>query len=148
LDGCKVVVPPAGLNALASTLHTHTYSPMVMRALHYIRQHACHGIRTEQVASYAGVSRSTLENAFRTDLGTTIHSILLKHRLDVARDLLCNSDLPSGEIAKRSGFKTPQYMHVAFKRELATTPAAWRTDPDNGWTVSKSDQQNTISSLP
>ena len=127
LEGHRVMVPPAGLNALASTLHTQAYSPMVMRALHYIRQHACNGIRAEQVASYAGVSRSTLENGFRTDLGTTVHAVLLKHRLEVASDLLRNSDLPSVEIAKRSGFKTPQYMHVAFKRELATTPAAWRT---------------------
>ena len=60
-------------------------------------------------------------------MGTTIYSVLLQHRLDVARDLLRNSDLPAVEIARRAGFKTPQYMHVAFKRELATTPAAWRT---------------------
>jgi LacI family transcriptional regulator len=127
LQGQRVVVPPAGLNVLESSLHTRTYSPMVMRALHYIRKHACDGIRTEQVASYAGVSRSTLENAFRADLSTTIHAVMLRHRLDVARELLRNSDLPSGEIARRAGFKTPQYMHVAFKRELDTTPAAWRT---------------------
>lgn len=127
LQGQRVLVPPLNLNVLASSLHTRAYSPLVMRALHYIRQHGCHGIRTEQVASHVGVSRSTLENAFKTDMGTTIHSVLLQHRLDVARDLLRNSDLPAVEIARRSGFKTPQYMHVAFKRELATTPAAWRT---------------------
>lgn len=127
LQGQRVLVPPVSLNVLASSMHTRAYSPLVMRALHYIRQHGCHGIRTEQVASYVGVSRSTLENAFKAGMGTTIHSVLLQHRLDVARDLLRNSDLSAVEIARRAGFKTPQYMHFAFKRELATTPAAWRT---------------------
>ena len=58
--------------------------------------------------------------------GITVHSILLKHRLEVACDLLRNSDLTLVEISKRSGFNTTQYMHVAFKRELATTPSEWR----------------------
>jgi LacI family transcriptional regulator len=126
LQGTQVIVPPVGLNALASTLHTQAYSPMVMRATHFIRQQACHGVRAEQVASYAGVSRSTMESGFRKYLGTTVHSVLLKHRLEVACDLLRNSDFSLVEIAKRSGFKTTQYMHVAFKRELATTPSEWR----------------------
>lgn len=132
LAGKRVVVPPAGLNAQASSKHTRPYSAHVMKALYYIRQYACQGIRNEQVAEYIGVSRSTLENCFRAELGTTVHAEMLRHRLDTARHLLRATALPAAEVARRAGFTTPQYMHVAFKRELGTTPTAVRSGTGPG----------------
>jgi LacI family transcriptional regulator len=42
--------------------------PHVMQALHFIRQYACQGIKTDQVADYVGISRSSLEWYFRREL--------------------------------------------------------------------------------
>ena len=40
-----------------------------MQALLFIRQYACQGIKTAQVAAYVGVSRSSLESHFRKARG-------------------------------------------------------------------------------
>lgn len=122
----RVVVPPAGLNAQASSKHTRPFSAHVMKARYFIRQYGCQGIKNEQVAEYVGISRSTLEHYFRVELGATVHTELLRHRLDVAQQLLRSTTLPTAEVAQRAGFTTLQYMYAVFKRELGITPAACR----------------------
>jgi LacI family transcriptional regulator len=124
--GKRVVVPPAGLNAQASSSHTRPFSAHVMKARYYIRQYGCQGIKNEQVAEYVGVSRSTLEHCFRVELGSTVHAALVRHRLDVAQQLLRDTDLHAAEVARQAGFTTLQYMYAVFKREIGTTPAVYR----------------------
>ena len=41
-------------------------------------------------------------------------------------DLLSHSEIGIGEVAKASGFRSVQYLNAVFKRELGSTPAAWR----------------------
>ena len=50
----------------------------------------------------------------------------MQHRLEIAQQLLRDTNLPAAEVAKRAGFTTPQYMHSVFKRELGITPTAIR----------------------
>ncbi|WP_244816166.1 DNA-binding transcriptional regulator [Caballeronia sp. Lep1P3] len=120
--GRRILVPPVGINVLESTRHQPVASPYVMRARHYIRQYGCQGIKTEQVADYVGVSRSSLEDHFRRELGCTVHQEILKHKLQVARQLLARQDMSSAEVAIRCGFTSLQYMYAVFRRELNCTP--------------------------
>ncbi|STW03926.1 Xylose activator XylR (AraC family) [Klebsiella grimontii] len=40
--------------------------------MHYIRNHACKGIKVEQVLDAVGISRSNLEKRFKEEVGETI----------------------------------------------------------------------------
>jgi LacI family transcriptional regulator len=120
--GTRILVPPVGINAMASSKHQRLFSPAVMRARHFIRQYACQGIKTLQVAAYVGVSRSSLESHFRTELGCSVHQEILKFKLDIAKVMLEKGDLGTAEIAVRSGFTSLQYMYAVFRRELGCTP--------------------------
>lgn len=122
LSGTQIMVPPAGLNVQASTRHQPFQHPQVMQARHFIRQYACQGIKTEQVADYVGVSRSSLETYFREELGRSVHDEILHFKLDAAKTLLTQTSQPATEIAVHCGFTTVQYMHAVFKRELGCTP--------------------------
>ena len=124
--GQRILVPPVGINVLDSTKHQPLASPYVARARHFIRQYACQGIRTEQVADYVGVSRSSLEEHFRRELGCTVHQDILRQKLDVAKALLSQRDVSSAEVAIRCGFKSVQYMHAVFRRELGCTPREYQ----------------------
>ena len=97
-----------------------------MKARYFIRQYGCQGVKNEQVAEYVGVSRSTLEHCFRVELNTTVHQELLRHRLEAARELLQRADVPIATVAEHAGFSTVQYLYAVFRRELGTTPAAFR----------------------
>ena len=89
---------------------------------HYIRQYACLGIKTEQVADYVGMSRTVLEEHFKRELKQTVHQVILKYKLDTACDLIANSDVPLADIALRCGFTSLQYMYAVFRREYDCTP--------------------------
>lgn len=132
LPGRRVLIPPVGINALASSRHQPLSNPYVMRANHFIRQYACQGIKTEQVAAYVGISRSALEEHFRRDLRCTVHQAILTHKLDVAKDMLARRDASSADVAVRSGFTSLQYMYTVFRRELDCTPREYQERMTSG----------------
>ncbi len=121
-----VVVPPAGVHRRGSTAREARHSAPVMRALYYIRQYACQGIKTEQVAQAVGLSRSSLEMHFRRELKRSVHDEILRHKLQRSFELLAGTGLGICEVAEASGFRSVQYLNAVFKRELGATPAAWR----------------------
>jgi LacI family transcriptional regulator len=122
----RVLVQPSGINAQASSRHEPATDPHVMRARHFIRQYACQGIKTGQVADYVGISRSSLEAHFRQERNVSVHDEILRFKLDAATTLLANSSSTIAEVALSCGFTSVQYMHAVFKRELGCTPRAWQ----------------------
>ncbi len=121
-SGTRVLVPPAGINVQASSQYQCIRSPHVMRARHYIRQYACMGIKTEQVACYAGISRTSLEEHFKRELKKSVHQVILDHKLETARHMLANPLVSLSDVAVRSGFTSLQYMYAVFRREFNCTP--------------------------
>jgi LacI family transcriptional regulator len=126
VPNAPVLVPPAGVNALASSLHQPPGHPQVMRACHFIRQHACGSLRSHQVAVHLGVSRSSLETYFRQELGCSVHDVVLRCKLDAAKAGLDSGERSIAEVALGCGFGSTQYMHLVFKRELGCTPRTYR----------------------
>lgn len=122
----RILVPPKGLNALASSRHQPTYDPYIMRARHYIRQFAAQGVKVAQVAAYVGVSRATLDTHFRKAFGWTVHDEMLTFRLERAKQMLSDRTLSFAEIAARSGFTSLPYMYAVFRRELGCTPTEFQ----------------------
>ena len=135
VNNTRILVPPVGINVLASSQHQPLSSPYVMRARHYIRQYACQGIKTEQVADYVGVSRSSLESYFRRELGYTVHQEILNFKLEKSCEMLLDGGLSTADIAIRCGFTTLQYMHAVFKRELGCTPREYAEREQSGQDV-------------
>jgi LacI family transcriptional regulator len=126
LAGTRILVPPAGINVLASSRHEPAKHPHVMRARHFIRQYACQGIKTDQVADYVGISRSSLECHFRRELGVSVHDEILRLRLEAAIAILERGGCNLADVALKCGFTSTQYMHSVFKRELGMSPRAWQ----------------------
>jgi LacI family transcriptional regulator len=126
LRDTRIHVPPTGVNVFASSQHRPLKHPYVMRAYHFIRQYALLGIRTPQVVDYVGVSRSTLEAYFREQVGCSVHDVILDFKLDAAKAALKDSERTYADVAQGCGFRSIQYMHVVFKRELGCTPHVYR----------------------
>ncbi|HEX7340454.1 MAG TPA: DNA-binding transcriptional regulator [Rhodanobacteraceae bacterium] len=118
----RIIVPPVGINVQASSQHQPLKDPSVMRALHYIRQFACLGIKVDQVANYVGVSRTLLQERFKGELCQTVHQAILEHKLEAARGMLADTSIPLAEVAMQSGFTSLQYMYAVFRREFDCTP--------------------------
>lgn len=118
----RIVVPPEGINIQASSQHQPMQNPDVMRALHYIRQFACLGIKVDQVADNVGICRTQLQESFKRELGQTVHQVILACKLEAARDMLADPSIPLADVAVDSGFTSLQYMYTVFRREYDCTP--------------------------
>lgn len=126
LPDTRILVPPTGINVLASSRHEPAKHPHVMRARHFIRQYACQGIKTDQVANYVGISRSSLESYFRQELGHSVHEEILRARLNAATAMLTQGNCNLADVALKCGFTSSQYMHLVFKRELGCSPRGYQ----------------------
>jgi AraC family transcriptional regulator, transcriptional activator FtrA len=78
------------------------------------------------MADHACVSPRTFARRFREETGTTPLQWLLDQRVQEARRLLEETDLPIDAVAWRAGFGTAASLREHFRRVTATTPTAYR----------------------
>ncbi len=78
------------------------------------------------MAAHACVSPRTFARRFREETGTTPLQWLLGRRVQEARRLLEETDLPIDAVAWRAGFGTAASLRDHFRRATATTPTAYR----------------------
>lgn len=126
LKNKRVLVPPAGVAQRQSTDFKALNDPYVIQAMHYIRQHACRGVKVDQVLDYVGISRSNLEHRFKAERGHSIHTELHNEKLERACELLLQSDASTSEIAQQSGYPSLQYMYAVFRKHYNQTPKEYR----------------------
>jgi transcriptional regulator GlxA family with amidase domain len=78
------------------------------------------------MARHASVSPRTFARRFREETGTTPLQWLLSRRVQEARRLLEETELPIDAVAWRVGFGTSASLRDHFRRSTATTPTAYR----------------------
>ncbi len=122
------LIPPVGIATRQSTDVLAIDDTHVARAIHFIRTHACEGIKVRDVLKAVPHSRTLLESRFKRLLGRTPHEEILRVRLARVKQLLVETDLTLEEIADRSGFPHTEYLSVAFRREVGVPPSRFRTD--------------------
>ncbi|ORM82064.1 XylR family transcriptional regulator [Pantoea deleyi] len=123
----RVVVPPLKLVERRSSNYRSIVDPYVIRAMNFIRDNACKGIKAEQVISFTGISRTSLEIRFKAHLGATIHTVIHNEKIEHARNLLITTDLPMKEISLIAGYPSVQYFYLVFRKTYNLTPKAYRS---------------------
>ncbi|HEY1642775.1 MAG TPA: helix-turn-helix domain-containing protein [Streptosporangiaceae bacterium] len=78
------------------------------------------------LARRAGLSSRTLARRFAGQLGISPGQWLLRQRLDAARALLEETDLPVDAIASRTGLTSAANLRRRFRTAYGTTPGAYR----------------------
>jgi LacI family transcriptional regulator len=74
------------------------------------------------------LSRRSLEIRFHGAIGRTIHEELQRIRLERARRVLNETDLPIPKVAEASGFMSAGYLAEVFRDSAAITPASFRRE--------------------
>src|SRR5262245_2739021 len=122
-------IPPTEVITRLSTDVNAIADPDVAAAMKFIREHACEGIGVDDVLSQVPVSRSVLQRRFRSLLGRSIHAVIAGVKLQRAKQLLVETDLPLAVIAKRTGFTHVEYLCTAFRQAVGLPPGAYRREP-------------------
>lgn len=94
--------------------------------LDWVQEQLHRDITVAEMAAQAAMSGRTFARRFREDTGTTPFRWLLARRLQRAQELLETTDLDIDRIARMAGFGTGANLREHFRRELATSPSAYR----------------------
>lgn len=79
-----------------------------------------------ELAHEAGVGRATLARHFRATYGCTIGQFLRLRRLETARRLILESDLPLATVARRAGFADQSHMTRLIGSRFGVPPGRLR----------------------
>lgn len=99
---------------------------LVRRVIAYIDQWYSYPISVEDMAAYAGVSRSTLFRVFTRHLGCSPKEYLERCRIRKASHLLRSSSLTIGAISVSVGYDNGLYFSKAYKKITGMTPTQYR----------------------
>ncbi len=119
-------VPPPHIVTRESTDIVAIADPEVSAAVAYIRDHAGENIGAAEVVQGLNMARRGVERRFRSFLGRTILQEIQRVRIERAKHLLAETNLPMPMIAVRSGFSTPQRLAAIFRQVAGQSPSAFR----------------------
>lgn len=118
--------PPRGVVPRQSTDVLSIEDQDVAAALRFVREHATDGISVGDVLANARRSPSTLERRVKSVVGRTIKAEITRVRLDRAKLLLQETEVPIGTVAVRSGFSEPKYFCEVFRKLEGVTAGEYR----------------------
>ena len=122
----RLLIDPAGVIARRSTDTVATGDPQVATAAKYIREHAREGITVSDVVRAAHASRSTLERRYARVLGRSLKQDILHARLEAAKQLLKETNVPVAGIAAKLGIRHKPSFVRTFTNSVGMSPAAFR----------------------
>lgn len=122
----RILVQPTGVVTRRSTDVVATQDRQVAAALRFLRDSAAKPIDVADVVQHVGTSRRTLEIRFRRSLGRSLNEELQQARLERAKRLLAETNLPVARVAEASGFGSSSYLIRLFRRRLGVSPTEFR----------------------
>ena len=95
-------------------------------AKEYILKNFTNELTVSDIAKAVNLSPSYFSKVFKESTALSPYDYLLSVRLDKAKELLINSDIPISEIAYRCGFNSTSNFIYFFKKETGLSPLKFR----------------------
>ncbi|WP_437228182.1 helix-turn-helix transcriptional regulator [Planctomicrobium sp. SH661] len=105
------------------------YDPEIVQTLSLMEREPGKFWTIEKLAEASGVSRSTLAQKFKDQVGRTPSDYLLDIRMQLADRHLKTRSHPLKEIARLTGYQSVSAFSTAFKRWCGHSPSARRKSP-------------------
>jgi len=126
LEQKSVRLLPRNVIVRSSTDVKSNLSPILKRALKFISNSADKAIKVSDVATAAGCSRRVLEHHFRNELGQSVLNQIQTERINIARRLLLETNVPIKAIVEKCGLNSLRQLDRIFKRFEGCSPSAYR----------------------
>ncbi|MDD3921425.1 MAG: helix-turn-helix domain-containing protein, partial [Eubacteriales bacterium] len=103
------------------------YRTILNRAIRFIDQHFTEEtISLNVVAKAINISANYFSGIFSQEMGLTFVEYVTQKRMELAKQLLRQTTLRSGEIAFEVGYRDPRYFSFIFKKTQGCTPSNYR----------------------
>ncbi|MBB5106255.1 transcriptional regulator GlxA family with amidase domain [Streptomyces spectabilis] len=126
----RLVVPPRRAGGqeryLDRSLPEEIGADPLAEVVAWALEHLHEQFDVETLAARAYMSRRTFDRRFRSLTGSAPLQWLITQRVPQAQRLLETSDYSVDEVAGRCGFRSPVALRGHFRRQLGSSPAAYR----------------------
>ncbi|QZE13943.1 AraC family transcriptional regulator [Halosquirtibacter laminarini] len=92
----------------------------------YMRSNVTENIRMEDLACDLKISYSLFRTEFKKYTGVSPGQYLLQLKIQLAKNLLSNTQMSIKEVSYNSGFESPYYFSRVFKKYTNATPSEFR----------------------
>ena len=107
--------------------HDNQLTKPINKTINYIYTHIEEKITIKQLAEYTNVSPSYLSREFHKEVGMTISDYIRVRKLELAKELLINTDKSILEIAHFLSFSSQSHFTQVFKHIAGMTPKEYRS---------------------
>lgn len=95
-------------------------------ALDYIKDNVVRDVTLRELSDHIGISQQHMCRIFREHLNVHYTEYVTRIRLNMAMDLILNTDIPMAEIAQKCGFRSASYFSTVFGKYERMTPNNYR----------------------
>jgi AraC family transcriptional regulator len=96
------------------------------RLIEFVEEHLDQDLSLGAMAREVNISPLYLPRAFKSAIGQSPHQYVVARRIERARQLLHDTDLPIVDVALSSGFSSQSHLTNWFVRIVGVSPAAYR----------------------
>lgn len=96
------------------------------RVEEFINENLENDLSLAEIAAVAELSPYHFIRVFRRNTGFTPQQYLMQKRIERAKQLLVESNLPIVEVGLQAGFKNQSHFTILFRRFTRLTPKTWR----------------------
>ena len=98
----------------------------------YLQKHLNENIGMQEISEATGYSAGYLSRLFRSQEGVTVHDYQTMLRMNLARELLLNTNLRIYEIADHCGYENATYFIKVFRNINGLTPQEYKVSQGRG----------------
>lgn len=115
-----------GMDNAARRLHTGLPPHKLKRVQAFVDAHFTEAIRVEQLAEAVHMSPYHFARMFKKATGQPPHAYITAQRIEHAKSLLTDSQLPLVDVAAAVGFETQGHFTGVFRKYAGVTPRIFR----------------------
>ena len=101
-------------------------SIILNKVFEYVNQHFNEEITLSDISNNLHINYYYLSSYFKTHTNENLTAYINKVRVEKAKELLCNLDLPISEVSSQVGFSEHNYFCKVFKKYTSHTPSTYR----------------------
>ena len=94
--------------------------------IEYLNEHYNDNITLESITKKFSINRNKLNAIFLINTKKTCLNYLMDLRIDMAKIMLGNTEIPISEVSGRVGYPDPNYFTKIFKKQTGLTPSVYR----------------------
>ncbi len=102
--------------------------PAIGKIIQYLHEHISDDITLTDITRHFHMNRNQLNGMFNKQTSMTCLEFLQQIRIDLAKIMLTETELPISEIGERTGFLDTNYFTKVFKKHTSMTPSTYRKE--------------------